>query len=105
MSFFTADFSRHSENVKNISYWKVLSHVSAYLSVTIRTWSARRSTILTSKAVSYINMQKAVPVFSLHKFWHVKQKTMGFPVGRTFTPFYLSKFTDFSAESWHIIFL
>lgn len=53
----------------------------------------------------YINMQTAVPVFSLHKSWHVNQKTMGFPVGRTFTPFYLSEFMDFSAESWHIIFL
>ena len=105
MSFFTADFSRHSEIVKNIPCWKVLSHVSEYLSVTIRTWSARRSTILTSKAVSYINMQTAVPVFSLHKSWHVKQKTMRFPVGRTFTPFYLSEFMHFSAESWNIVFL
>ena len=53
----------------------------------------------------YINMQMAVPVFSLHKSWHVNQKTMGFPVGWTFTPFYLSEFMDFSAESWHIVFL
>ena len=50
MSFFTADFSRHSENVKNIPCWKVLSHVLAYLSVTIRTWPACCSTIQTSKA-------------------------------------------------------
>ena len=103
MSFFTADFSRHSENVKNIPCWKVLSHVLAYLSVTIRTWSARRSTILTSKAV---HQHADGPArFSLHKSWHVNQKTMGFPVGRTFTPFYLSEFMDFSAESWHIVFL
>ncbi len=81
MSFFTAYFSRHSEIVKNIPCWKVLSHVSEYLSVMIRTWSSRRSTILTSKAVLYINMQTAVPVFSLHKSWHVNQKTMGFPAG------------------------
>ena len=53
----------------------------------------------------YINMQTAVPVFSLHKSWHVNQKTMGFPVGWIFTPFYLSEFMDFSAESWHIVFL
>jgi hypothetical protein len=49
-------------------------------------------------------MQMATPVFSLHKSWDVTNNTMGFPVGRTFTPFYLSEFMEFSAASWHIVF-
>ena len=49
--FFYCGFQQTFWKCQYIPCWKVLSHVLAYLSVTIRTWSARRSTILTSKAV------------------------------------------------------
>ena len=104
MSFFTADFSRHSENVKNIPCWKVLSHVSAYLSVTIRTWSARRSTILTSKAVHQHADGRAR--FFIAQILARKPKDNGISGWPDLYPLlYLSEFMDFSAESWHIVFL